>query len=1096
MNVTRRLFVAGTIIPVAGHVAGAAHAQPRATASSLVASNLTTLRAIPAPAEPAAGVASQEQAAHGMIRLHLEDFDGVGDGGGGEFVWAPTSEAADDNGTVIQPTGLQGPGRWVRVIVDSINVRWFGAKADGTGNAAGAINAAFAAAARLRLPLLLSGTFRLEGSIVFSAAVDVRAAATLVAADGKYNSVPYWNGEPSGRHCLIDLAYGRFSTISGRLVVRAEDPTKPPPALAAIGSSKGIYSELLPNPNGRGGSNTTWQSVEIYDLDYGFFTPERGAAVPSGLPAEDQSLARPDWQPSAAARANGSFAPLTYRQGDHVILGRDVYECVSPGTPTTGPAPGSAPSLAARVAEDQDNWEYLADEPLQGVAPWTPGRNVVTNTLVTSKGGTYRALKDGQSGSAPPDGQGAVVQEQAVNAWAAGETPELLSFRVHDNRFYRLVALGKDATAGKGPEHTDGRPVSDANGWSWAYAGPATSPTWRYLRKTSYSAAGTGMVIGHFWAQNVGVTWTSSATATDDSCVVHFRAQSCRDTAIRINGGTFSAVNVYIHGARGRFMSGPDDMGAAAVQNFGSYNVDSTYVDGEWTRGIVLGHGSDTQTTFKADGGFKTSTGAAIEAHPQARKLRARIRSSAVNATQPVRDFAYLRGQGPFVDGETIRGPRGKAIVLSSHRGISTDETLVIYRLSSGTILPGDDITGARSRGQVVTAGQSPGNTLATGLVGIPTILGGTERQIDVEVMGKTWDAAPFRALGQGVLPTYSTRDQLRAHAADGISRYCFRAGALRRAAEDGYLTLGNIPAVVDIDPLEGTIQLLTIASPDAQIRLPGTAGSSADMLKRGSQLLLEIANPGVAKSLFFIDSTHPAPLFVGGQPNWPDKGTVVLKLWIYNEVPWRAVVLGGGQATHPIPTNSLRPTGGWLDQPASSRSPGYRYILLPQSGESARATPIWFEWMPPESWNRGPVRFRFRWVGEKGPGRHVAYAVEGRVQGSGEEFPAPRDASVALTGEGRGADAFNLSSESADVLIAEADSWQPGRPIQFRLHRAISREQDPLRANARLLGVDLLYHQGELGGLASIGPSFANAGNDILAPVEIESDADGKAST
>src|ERR1700759_5075355 len=38
----------------------------------------------------------------------------LGDGGGGIFVWNPTSTATDDGVTVIQPTG-QVTGRWIRL---------------------------------------------------------------------------------------------------------------------------------------------------------------------------------------------------------------------------------------------------------------------------------------------------------------------------------------------------------------------------------------------------------------------------------------------------------------------------------------------------------------------------------------------------------------------------------------------------------------------------------------------------------------------------------------------------------------------------------------------------------------------------------------------------------------------------------------------------------------------------------------------------------------------------------------------------------------------------------------------------------------------
>ena len=57
-----------------------------------------------------------------------------GDEGGGQFFWDAASFATDDGGSVILPTGHTGSGRWVRILVDSINVKMFGAKGDGVAN--------------------------------------------------------------------------------------------------------------------------------------------------------------------------------------------------------------------------------------------------------------------------------------------------------------------------------------------------------------------------------------------------------------------------------------------------------------------------------------------------------------------------------------------------------------------------------------------------------------------------------------------------------------------------------------------------------------------------------------------------------------------------------------------------------------------------------------------------------------------------------------------------------------------------------------------------------------------------------------------------
>jgi len=63
-----------------------------------------------------------------------------GDGGGGDFYWDSTSTETDNGGTIIKATAIT-TGRWKRLFSGTVNVKWFGAKGDGTDDAA-AVNAA------------------------------------------------------------------------------------------------------------------------------------------------------------------------------------------------------------------------------------------------------------------------------------------------------------------------------------------------------------------------------------------------------------------------------------------------------------------------------------------------------------------------------------------------------------------------------------------------------------------------------------------------------------------------------------------------------------------------------------------------------------------------------------------------------------------------------------------------------------------------------------------------------------------------------------------------------------------------------------------
>lgn len=55
-----------------------------------------------------------------------------GDGGGGVFYWNANSSATVDNGYAVQPNASTSNGLWIREIDTEINVRWYGAKGDGS----------------------------------------------------------------------------------------------------------------------------------------------------------------------------------------------------------------------------------------------------------------------------------------------------------------------------------------------------------------------------------------------------------------------------------------------------------------------------------------------------------------------------------------------------------------------------------------------------------------------------------------------------------------------------------------------------------------------------------------------------------------------------------------------------------------------------------------------------------------------------------------------------------------------------------------------------------------------------------------------------
>ena len=64
-----------------------------------------------------------------------------GDGGGGIFVWIPTAITTPDGGITINNAN-NTTGHFKRLYSGHINVRWFGAKGDGTTDDTAAVHAA------------------------------------------------------------------------------------------------------------------------------------------------------------------------------------------------------------------------------------------------------------------------------------------------------------------------------------------------------------------------------------------------------------------------------------------------------------------------------------------------------------------------------------------------------------------------------------------------------------------------------------------------------------------------------------------------------------------------------------------------------------------------------------------------------------------------------------------------------------------------------------------------------------------------------------------------------------------------------------------
>lgn len=62
---------------------------------------------------------------------YVAGHSAINDGGGGLFEYDPASVSSDNDGTIVEPT--VGPGAWLRIYSGEINVQWFGAPGDSTG---------------------------------------------------------------------------------------------------------------------------------------------------------------------------------------------------------------------------------------------------------------------------------------------------------------------------------------------------------------------------------------------------------------------------------------------------------------------------------------------------------------------------------------------------------------------------------------------------------------------------------------------------------------------------------------------------------------------------------------------------------------------------------------------------------------------------------------------------------------------------------------------------------------------------------------------------------------------------------------------------
>ncbi len=118
-------------------------------------------------------------------------YSEVNDGGGGLFNWIPNDSTPTDGGTIFASTYPGATGRWMRVWGGgALNVRWFGAKADGRSGGGNAIQLALDAAGpgpdpnnprRVRTVFIPNGSYNITQTLIIESANSlVRLDRTIV----------------------------------------------------------------------------------------------------------------------------------------------------------------------------------------------------------------------------------------------------------------------------------------------------------------------------------------------------------------------------------------------------------------------------------------------------------------------------------------------------------------------------------------------------------------------------------------------------------------------------------------------------------------------------------------------------------------------------------------------------------------------------------------------------------------------------------------------------------------------------------------------------------------------------------------------------
>ena len=179
--------------------------------------------------------------------VYVKGYTSEFDGAEGLFKWNSGSNSSNNFGTVLEPVSADSTGRWERIIVDSINPKWFGAKGDNSTDDTIAIYNSLTAANNtypLRFP---QGTYLTDKQEIYSNTIIYGENATI-----KLNS--------SVDTSLFSIS-GRNDLLLSGLTIDGNSSTSASPVIDILDSSNVIIEKSkIINGSGIGirANNTTY----------------------------------------------------------------------------------------------------------------------------------------------------------------------------------------------------------------------------------------------------------------------------------------------------------------------------------------------------------------------------------------------------------------------------------------------------------------------------------------------------------------------------------------------------------------------------------------------------------------------------------------------------------------------------------------------------------------------------------------------------------------------------------------------------------------------------------------------------------------------